>query len=105
MLSQLKFELPRLPRTIRLCVLMSSRRWEGGQFLSPSGVAKTIGAAARSRNSRRDCQSLCWQNRQQDDSDHKDYDHIGKVPVDAVNPRFHGLNSHHSAMGDVPPSY
>jgi hypothetical protein len=24
--------------------------------------------------------------------------------VDAVNPRFHGLNSHHSAMGDVPPS-
>jgi hypothetical protein len=27
--------------------------------------------------------SLCWQKRQQDAADHKGYDHISKVPVDA----------------------
>jgi hypothetical protein len=41
---QVKFEMPRSLRTTRLCVLMSSRmRWEGGQFLSPSGIARRVG--------------------------------------------------------------
>jgi hypothetical protein len=43
--------------------------------------------------------SLCWQNREQKSADHKEYDHISKVPVDTVNPGFHALNSHHYAMG------
>jgi hypothetical protein len=48
--------------------------------------------------------SLCRQKRQQDSADHKEYDHVNKVPVDAVSPGFHGLNSHHCAMADVQPS-
>ena len=70
----------------------------------PGYSRRVWGFCARSRNCWRDCLSFCWQKRQQDASDHNENDHIGKVPVDAVNPGFHGLNSHHRAMGDVPPS-
>ena len=62
-----------------------------------------IEPGSRSRNSWRDYLSFCRQKRQEDASDHKDYDHISKVPVDAVTPGLHGLNSHHHGMGDIPP--
>src|SRR5215472_7901485 len=58
----------------------------------------------RSRRYLLDYLSLCRQKRQQDAADHKGYDHISKVPMDTVKPGFHALNSHHCAMGDVPPS-
>jgi hypothetical protein len=49
---------------------------------------RRMGFCALSRNARRHCPSFCRQKRQQNTSDHNENDHIGKFPVDAVNPGF-----------------
>jgi hypothetical protein len=77
----------------------SWRIWEGRQLLSARS-----GGLAPSRKYWLSDLSLCWQKRQQDSADQEDYDHISKVPVDAMNPGLHALNSHDKAMEDVPPS-
>lgn len=68
-----------------------------------TGIRRAWGFRAHSRKHWLGYLSLCWQKRQQDSAEYKHYDHIGKIPGDAVNPGFHGLNSHHCAMADVPP--
>lgn len=75
------------------------RRREGNFY-----PRRVWGFCTHSRKYWPDDLSLCWQKRQQDSADYKEYDHIRKVPVDAVFPGFHGLNCHYCAVGDVRPS-